>query len=105
MDRLQQLRILNLQVLAINPHGLILICSAIGGSLRQRHDESLQLPWPLLQKLSARRDIAAGPVDPVVVEISEHGQLRSPGAELKEIVLRGQGGFDFTLQHHYESAV
>src|SRR4030095_13930757 len=28
MDRLQQLRILNLQVLAVNPHGLILICSA-----------------------------------------------------------------------------
>src|SRR6266550_4757424 len=105
MDRLQQLRILNLQVLALNPHGLILVCASIGSPLGERHDESLELPWPLLQELPARRDIAASRVDSVVVKISEHGQLRAPCAELQQIVFRREGCVDFTLQHHYESAV
>src|SRR5262249_26125704 len=53
MDRLQQLWILDLQVLAVNPHRLILVRASIGGSLGERHDKSLQLPRPLLQELAA----------------------------------------------------
>ena len=105
MDRLQQLWILNLQVLPVNPHRLILVRASIGGSLGERHDKRLQLPRPLLQELAARRDITAGRIDPIVVKISEHGQFRSAGAELKEIVLGGQGCVDLTLQHHHESAI
>src|SRR5215471_17610713 len=105
MDRLQQLWILNLQVLPVNPHRLILVRASIGGSLGERHYKRLQLPRPLLQELAARRDITAGRIDPIVVKISEYGQFRSPGAELKEIVLGGQGCVDLTLQHHHESAI
>src|SRR5215813_6021772 len=105
MDRLQQLWILDLQVLAVNPHRLILVRASIGGSLGKRHDKSLQLPRPLLQELAARRDITASRIDPIVVKISEHGQFRSPGAELKEIVLGGQGCVDLALEHHHEPAI